>query len=160
MLFNNSPVTFPKLVSATTVLTNPVTTYDTDLPLTEVGTSTNVIVNSTNMYNVIYGNYLINWSINITVPSATSESPVFLYPFILYSNFTRYNYSYNTIQINNSNAQTFNFKNTFQNTWGLVYIIFKIGNSFSSPEFTLNSSTMNIVAVQSTSVDGGQNFQG
>ena len=53
---NAPPITFPQLVSATAVLTAPVTTYESNLPLTEVGTSTNVTVNSDNMYNNIYGN--------------------------------------------------------------------------------------------------------
>ena len=155
---NAPPITFPQLVSATAVLTAPVTTYESNLPLTEVGTSTNVTVNSDNMYNNIYGNYVINWSINITVPSATSESPVFLCPYIYYDDGGGYSYIYNTIQINNGNDQTFNFKNIFQNTWGSVHIYFQIGNNLTLPSFTLNSSTMNIVAVQSTSSDGGQNY--
>ena len=126
--FNNAPTTFPKLASVTAVLTTPIINdYNTNLQLTLVGDSTNFDVNSDNIYNSIFGNYLINWSINITVPSATAESPVFICPLIYYYNGgSYYNYSYNTIQINSGDAQTFNFKNTFQNTWGDVSIYFQI----------------------------------
>ena len=48
-------------MSATAVLTAPVTTYESNLPLTEVGTSTNVTVNSDNMY-VLENNLLLNFT--------------------------------------------------------------------------------------------------
>ena len=118
--YDSAPKIFPEFISGSVILSSPQSnSYETNLPITAYGTLTNMTQADNYLYCDYASNFQLITSINITVPSASLNNPVYLcfYPSFLYDNGSDYySYSYNTFKATSNKAQNFTFTNYFQNT--------------------------------------------
>lgn len=157
----NEPETIPSLVYGNFILSAPVYDfYNYDLPLTLVGDNVRCNLQCCNaIYCDVPCNLQFNWTVTLTVPSASKENPVYLTPYLscYYDNDYPYNYAYNTLKIETSEKTSYTFVNTIQNTYGDLYTYVGMFDPLNcNPCYKMSSATIDLVAVKSLPADGGQ----
>jgi len=156
----NIPKKFNALCSAKISLIEPTSNlWQQSFPIKQDGDFTNTSLDSNeSIYSEVFGSFMVNTFINITVPSATKTEPIYLMFYLLhYYNGSYYSYSYNIFKVDSSEPQTFTFTNYCQNTWAQLYTHFRIDDPLLNyPDYTLNYMKASYVSIDKIKADAGQ----
>ena len=160
LTFDDGVVTFPGLINADAHVDTPLENFYCErMPLILEEGAQNIELNceSDGLVCCTKGNLQITWTLNVTVPDASTSNPKYFGPKITHRECGDSSYAYNLFKVKSSEPQEFQFVNHIQNTTGDLKIYFGMFSPTGcEPNYTLNESIINVVAINSLKSDGGR----
>ena len=161
MTYDDDVVTFPGLVYGDAAVVTPLENFYCERMQLTLNEDTNrnitLACDDEGLVCDIKGNLRITWTLNVTVPDASSQNHKYFGPKITRDECGDRSYCYNIFKVRSPEPQTFEFTNNIQNSTGDLKLYFGMFSPTGcQTDYIINHSTINVIGINSLKSDGGR----